>query len=82
MNPIKHTLTLFSSLFLTPLAALHAAGPPHMLLLEALQYENIGDSGRVPGTIRQLDQYLRVRRSRFCYGSFMNVSARCSRCNT
>ena len=58
MNPIKHTLTLFSSLFLTPLAALHAAGPPYLLLLEALQYENIGDSGRVPGTLRQLDQYL------------------------
>ena len=32
--------------------------PPHILLREALQFENIGDSGRVPGTIRLLYQYL------------------------
>jgi polysaccharide pyruvyl transferase WcaK-like protein len=31
---------------------------PRILLREALQYENIGDSGRVPGTIRLLYRYL------------------------
>ena len=49
---------LIAALLLTPLAALHATEPPHILLREALQYENIGDSGRVPGTIRLLYQHL------------------------
>ncbi len=31
---------------------------PHILLREALQFENIGDSGRVPGTIRLLFEHL------------------------
>jgi hypothetical protein len=31
---------------------------PKILLREALQFENIGDSGRVPGTIRLFDQHL------------------------
>ncbi len=36
-----------------------AAGPvPRILLREALQFENIGDSGRVPGTLRLLQQHL------------------------
>ena len=35
-----------------------AAEPPHILIREALQFENIGDSGRVPGIIRLLYQHL------------------------
>ena len=37
-----------------------AAAPfrPRILLREALQYENIGDVGRVPGTIRLLYRHL------------------------
>jgi hypothetical protein len=31
---------------------------PRLLLREALQYENIGDVGRVPGTIRLLERHL------------------------
>jgi hypothetical protein len=54
---MKHTLKLLTALLLAPLAAL-AAEPPHILLREALQFENIGDSGRVPGTIRLMYQYL------------------------
>ena len=34
------------------------AEPPRILLREALQFENIGDSGRVPGTIRLLFEHL------------------------
>jgi len=48
---------LIISLIFTPLAAF-AAEPPHILIREALQFENIGDSGRVPGTIRLLYQHL------------------------
>jgi len=51
---MKHLLT---ALLLAPLA-LHAVEPPHILVREALQFENIGDSGRVPGTIRLLYQHL------------------------
>jgi len=40
------------------LAPLYAAELPHILLRESLQFENIGDSGRVPGTIRLLYQHL------------------------
>ena len=40
------------------LARAAAAQPPRLLLREALQYENIGDSGRVPGTIRLLYRHL------------------------
>jgi polysaccharide pyruvyl transferase WcaK-like protein len=54
---MKHTLTLLTALLLAQLAAL-AAEPPHILIREALQFENIGDSGRVPGTIRLLYQHL------------------------
>ncbi|MSU51623.1 MAG: polysaccharide pyruvyl transferase family protein [Opitutus sp.] len=45
-------------------SALAASAPqpprvrPRILLREALQYENIGDSGRVPGTIRLLFEHL------------------------
>ena len=39
-------------------AALAPKGRPKILLREALQFENIGDSGRVPGTIRLFDQHL------------------------
>jgi hypothetical protein len=35
-----------------------AAEPPHILIREALQFENIGDSGRVPGMIWLLYQHL------------------------
>ena len=39
-------------------AAVHAGEPPHILLRESLQFENIGDSGRVPGTIRLMYQHI------------------------
>jgi hypothetical protein len=55
---MRHTLALLTALLLAPLAALHADTPPHILIREALQFENIGDSGRVPGTIRLLYQHL------------------------
>ena len=48
--------SLILALLLAPL--LVAAKPPHVLVREALQFENIGDSGRVPGTIRLLYQHL------------------------
>jgi hypothetical protein len=54
---MKHTLTLIAALVTMPLAVF-AAEPPHILIREALQFENIGDSGRVPGTIRLLYQHL------------------------
>ena len=54
---MKPPLPLLTALLLAPLA-LHAVEPPHILIREALQFENIGDSGRVPGTIRLLDQHL------------------------
>ncbi len=54
---MKHNHSLLVALLLTPLVAL-AAEPPHILIREALQFENIGDSGRVPGTIRLLYQHL------------------------
>ncbi|MFM2168878.1 MAG: hypothetical protein RIS79_3249 [Verrucomicrobiota bacterium] len=50
-------LALLTALLFVPLAALQADAP-HILLREALQFENIGDSGRVPGTIRLLYQHL------------------------
>jgi polysaccharide pyruvyl transferase WcaK-like protein len=49
--------TLLIALLLAPLIAL-ATDAPHILIREALQFENIGDSGRVPGTIRLLEQHL------------------------
>ena len=54
---MKQTVTLLTALLLTPLA-LRAADAPYILIREALQFENIGDSGRVPGTIRLLYQHL------------------------
>lgn len=50
---MKHSLTILITLMLTPLAAF-SSDAPHILLRESLQFENIGDSGRVPGTIRLL----------------------------
>ena len=41
-----------------PAARATATRLPRLLLREALQYENIGDVGRVPGTIRVLEQHL------------------------
>jgi Polysaccharide pyruvyl transferase len=55
---MKLTLKRITVLLLAPLAALHSAEPPHILIREALQFENIGDSGRVPGTIRLLYEHL------------------------
>jgi hypothetical protein len=61
---MKPTLPPLAAILLAPLAFLlasltaFAAEPPHILLREALQFENIGDSGRVPGTIRLLYQHL------------------------
>ena len=54
---MKDSLSLITALLLAPLGAL-AAEPLHILIREALQFENIGDSGRVPGTIRLLYQHL------------------------
>jgi len=55
---MKPIFTLLTALLFVPLAALQAVEPPHILIREALQFENIGDSGRVPGTIRLLYQHL------------------------
>ena len=44
---MHRTLTVLTAFIFASLAA-HAAEPPHILLREALQFENIGDSGRVP----------------------------------
>lgn len=55
---MTRTLLLAIALLLPPLAALPGADAPHILVREALQFENIGDSGRVPGTIRLLYQHL------------------------
>eukprot|EP01035_Chromulina_nebulosa_P002923 gene2923-3990_t len=41
-----------------PLRAAAMPVRPRILLREALQYENIGDVGRVPGTIRLLERHL------------------------
>ncbi|WP_397382945.1 polysaccharide pyruvyl transferase family protein [Prosthecobacter sp.] len=54
---MKHLLTFFTVLLLAPLAAF-SGNAPHVLLREALQFENIGDSGRVPGTIRLIYEHL------------------------
>lgn len=54
---MNHHLALLTALLLWPLAAF-AAEPPHILVRESLQFENIGDSGRVPGTIWLLHQHL------------------------
>lgn len=42
----------------SPLRAAATPVRPRILLREALQYENIGDVGRVPGTIRLLERHL------------------------
>ena len=55
---MKPIFTLLTALLLAPLVALQAVEPPHILIREALQFENIGDSGRVPGTIRLLYKHL------------------------
>jgi len=54
---MNHHLALLTTLLLWPLAAF-AAEPPHILVRESLQFENIGDSGRVPGTIWLFHQHL------------------------
>jgi hypothetical protein len=41
-----------------PVGRAATARAPRILLREALQYENIGDVGRVPGTIRLLERHL------------------------
>ncbi len=51
-------LHFLTALLLAPLAVMHAYDAPNILLREALQFKNIGDSGRVPGTIRLLYQHL------------------------
>ena len=50
-------LSLLAAFIFASLAA-HAAEPPHILIREALQFENIGDSGRVPGTLRLIREHL------------------------
>lgn len=57
MKSILHLLLV--ALIWQGVAPARAAGPgPRILLREALQFENIGDSGRVPGTLRLLLQHL------------------------
>jgi hypothetical protein len=55
---MKPPIALLTALILSQAAGLRADKPPHILIREALQFENIGDSGRVPGTIRLLYQHL------------------------
>lgn len=54
------TTVLAAAAFPSALPALRAAvaRPPRLLLREGLQYENIGDVGRVPGTIRLLERHI------------------------
>lgn len=54
---MKQAFTFIAILIVAPLVAL-SADAPHILIREALQFENIGDSGRVPGTIRLLYEHL------------------------
>ncbi len=55
MKLLAHLLPL--ALLLT-VSSVQGQPVPHILLREALQFENIGDSGRVPGTLRLLQQHL------------------------
>lgn len=55
---MKAVVTCLIVLLFASLAALRTAGTPHILLREALQFENIGDSGRVPGTLRLIREHL------------------------
>jgi len=74
---MKPIFTLLTALLFVPLAALQAVEPPHILIREALQFENIGDSGRVRGRFGCFISICRTRRSRFGRGSFMSASGRC-----
>lgn len=49
---------LLAAVVLAPLGGLHAADPPHVLLYEALQFENIGDQGRAVGAVRLIYRHL------------------------
>jgi Polysaccharide pyruvyl transferase len=55
---ITTTATVTGTALTLPTSRAATARPPRILLREALQYENIGDVGRVPGTIRLLERYL------------------------
>jgi hypothetical protein len=55
MKPILNLLTV---VLMVTRSQWSAAEPPHILIREAQQFENIGDSGRVPGTIWLLYQHL------------------------
>ena len=52
------TTAALGTLALAARAATPFHPPPRLLLREALQYENIGDVGRVPGTIRLLERHI------------------------
>jgi hypothetical protein len=56
----RHFLAVAATATMAALPAARAAAtrPPRLLLREALQYENIGDVGRVPGTIRLLERHI------------------------
>ena len=49
---------LLAAVVLLPPASLHAADGPHILLYEALQFENIGDQGRAVGAVRLIYRHL------------------------
>jgi polysaccharide pyruvyl transferase WcaK-like protein len=51
-------LLLLAAVVLVPPASLHAADAPHVLLYEALQFENIGDQGRAVGAVRLIYRHL------------------------
>ncbi|MBL9213222.1 MAG: polysaccharide pyruvyl transferase family protein [Opitutaceae bacterium] len=61
MNRRDCLLSTTAAVVTTSLGAATKSGPvrgPRILLREALQYENIGDVGRVPGTIRLFERHL------------------------
>ena len=51
-------MKLLALILLLTVSCVQGQPVPHILLREALQFENIGDSGRVPGTLRLLQQHL------------------------
>ena len=55
---IATTAAVTGTTLALPAARAATARAPRILLREALQYENIGDVGRVPGTIRLIERHL------------------------
>ena len=55
---LSTTATAAGTALALPIGRAATTRPPRILLREALQYENIGDAGRVPGTIRLIERHL------------------------